>query len=433
MDRRFCVEVRMRVVLSIPFVALAVLGAVMPVSGAPQHSVEQRLCYAFPSISIDSSAAFEGTEEVVGGRLVPGLRAHTSESARPDLGVTYPRFYGDPLVVSLGRQSVVLRAMHAQSALAETGNGHLIYQEPYRSVDAVELPGDRRSEELLLLRDSRAPLVYEYEIVAMRGVSAVVADNGAVRFLPDSVEVPTVSQAAGGRSVRLPDILQIERPWIVDASGLRSETGAQWSVERAGNAPTVLRLTLTGDKLAYPIVLDPTFSAAGSLGTGRGQHTATLLPNGKILVAGGYPNAGPLASTEVYDPASGLFSAGANLLTSRELHTATLLPNGLVLIAGGFNGSYLASAELYDPSNGTVSATGSLQAARDQHTATLLPGGKVLIAGGRDSGGAVASAELYDPATGQFSTTGSLSTPRYLHTATLLPNGKVLVAGGFNA
>src|SRR2546430_4201647 len=122
-----------------------------------------------------------------------------------------------------------------------------------------------------------------------------------------------------------------------------------------------------------------------------------------------------------------------SLKTARFHHTATLPPDGRVLVVGGEQGHPpLASAELYDPATGTWSATGSLNTARDSHTATLLPSGKVLVAGGRetDPGPSLASAELYDPATGTWSPTGSLNTARLYHTATLLPNGKVLVAGG---
>ena len=110
-----------------------------------------------------------------------------------------------------------------------------------------------------------------------------------------------------------------------------------------------------------------------------------------------------------------------------------MLPNGKVLVAGGYNGSgYLTSAELYDPASGSWTATGSLNTARGNHTATLLPNGKVLVAGGYNGGGYLTSAELYDPASGSWTATGSLNTARYDHTATLLPNGKVLVAGGYN-
>src|SRR5438093_3790395 len=121
-----------------------------------------------------------------------------------------------------------------------------------------------------------------------------------------------------------------------------------------------------------------------------------------------------------------------SLKTARFHHTATLLPDGRVLVVGGEQAhTPLASAELYDPATGTWSATGSLSTARDSHTATLLPNGMVLVAGGRetDPGPSLASAELCDPATGTWSPTGSLDTGRLYHTATLLPNGMVLVAG----
>src|SRR5438309_4456758 len=111
-----------------------------------------------------------------------------------------------------------------------------------------------------------------------------------------------------------------------------------------------------------------TFVVTGSLATARaGQpsgHTATLLPNGKVLVAGGGDIDGIHPSAELYDPASGTWSATGSLATPRSGHTATLLPNGKVLVAGGGDGSILASAELYDPASGTWSATGSLATAR---------------------------------------------------------------------
>ncbi len=83
--------------------------------------------------------------------------------------------------------------------------------------------------------------------------------------------------------------------------------------------------------------------ATGSLATARADHTATLLPNGKVLVAGG--SSCVLASAELYDPASGTWTATGSLATARDLHTATLLPNGKVLVAGGFDSTYQRSRE----------------------------------------------------------------------------------------
>jgi hypothetical protein len=180
-----------------------------------------------------------------------------------------------------------------------------------------------------------------------------------------------------------------------------------------------------------------TVVATGSLGTARAWHTATLLANGKVLVTGGATGqtitSGPLTSAELYDPTSGTWTATGSLSAVRYSSTTTLLPDGKVLVAGGSNSSgFLASAELYDPTSGTWTATGSLSSGRSGHSATLLPNGKVLVVGGGGDSGFLASAESYDPASGTWSVSGSLVTTRQSHTATLLPNGKVLIAGGSN-
>lgn len=165
---------------------------------------------------------------------------------------------------------------------------------------------------------------------------------------------------------------------------------------------------------------------------GRAAHTATLLANGKVLLAGGFENAEQaLASTEIFDPKTGAFLPANSMTISRQSHTATLLPNGQVLVAGGFNGDYLANAELYDPVAGTFTPTGSMLTARMGHVAVLLDSGKVLLVGGTGEGWTfLASAELYDPATGTFTKTGAMTTPRESHTATRLKSGEVLITGG---
>ncbi len=128
--------------------------------------------------------------------------------------------------------------------------------------------------------------------------------------------------------------------------------------------------------------------------------TATLLPNGKLLVAGGVNGSGPVASAQLYNPASETWEDTGDLHSARYWHTATLLPNGMVFVAGGQGGSeILSSAELYDPSNGVWTVTIGMSTARFNHMATRLTSGQLLLAGGMDSAGTpTASAELIQPA-----------------------------------
>lgn len=201
----------------------------------------------------------------------------------------------------------------------------------------------------------------------------------------------------------------------------------------------------TGVPLASAELFDPatsTFSPTGDMTVPRAWHTATRLENGEVLVTGGLNyqngNINVLSSAEIYDPSIGSFSPIANMTTERTQHTATLLANGQVLIAGGYTtagqGSSLSSAELYDPVANSFTPIADMTVARCLHTATLLNNGQVLLAGGFDfrdgQGEATASAELYNPAPVSFRSTGQMHDERYLHTATLLDNGQVLVAGG---
>jgi len=162
----------------------------------------------------------------------------------------------------------------------------------------------------------------------------------------------------------------------------------------------------------------------------RVGHSATLLPNGKVLIAGGWGDAGVLASAELYDPATNTFQRGANMIAPRGDFTATLLEDGKVLIAGGEGERALASAEIYDPEKGTFTATANMNAARTMHAAVRLRSGKVLITGGGEYEHPLASAEVYDPATGTFAFTGNMTVPRYKQAALLMGDGNVIVVGG---
>jgi N-acetylneuraminic acid mutarotase len=196
-----------------------------------------------------------------------------------------------------------------------------------------------------------------------------------------------------------------------------------------------------------------TWSTTGSLNVARSGDTATLLQDGDVLVAGGACNgtaygcdAGSflvnLRSAELYDPSTGVWTKTGSMHAGRELQTATLLPNGEVLVVGGFNScdddfcTDLNSAELYDAVTGKWLPAASMRVGREEQTATLLPDGDVLVAGGLNEGGdggspvTYASAELYNPLFGTWSPTGSMNQPRAGQTATLLNGGWVLVTGG---
>jgi predicted secreted protein len=188
---------------------------------------------------------------------------------------------------------------------------------------------------------------------------------------------------------------------------------------------------LTSSELYDPAT--GTWTATGDLSTARLSATATTLLDGRVLAAGGQGPVGMthiLTSTDLYDPTSGTWSAGPDMTTARIRHTATLLVDGRVLVAGG-TGDAAATAELFDPTAGAWRATGSLTTPRWGHTATLLADGRVLVAGGFDAdGNATATAELYQPANGMWTRVAGMSVARVGHSATLLPDGKVLVAGG---
>ena len=244
----------------------------------------------------------------------------------------------------------------------------------------------------------------------------LIADGGAPAFRPPST--PVVS------------------------AGFISFAG-QMLEPRSGHSATLLpdgRVLIAGgmrrnqDFYKSAELYDPStakFQSTGEMSVGRVGQIAVLLATGNVLMAGGWVGHGGTDTVELYDPASGKFTVLPKMTTKRGRPSATVLANGDVLIAGGAATDHqsLASAEIFQVKTLSFQSTGSMHHPRVSHTATLLDDGRVLIAGGY-ADGISSSAEIYDPKTGSFTETCSLSTARCKHTAGLLPDGRVLIAGG---
>lgn len=201
------------------------------------------------------------------------------------------------------------------------------------------------------------------------------------------------------------------------------------------------KIVLVIGALALSIFVRVTYATelTGYMGTARSGHVAARLPDGRVLVAGGWTGTATTASAEIYDPAKGTFSPTGSLANARSSHAAATLPDGRILVLGGqgpVNGftAYLASAEIYDPATGLWSAAGSMSVPRQSSlTALVLVDGKVLVIG--SSVGTSASpwttvCEIFDPATQSFRSTGSPITSRQWMGAAVLQDSRVLVTGG---
>ena len=280
---------------------------------------------------------------------------------------------------------------------------------------------------------------------SLTGPMNTARQDFAMTLLPDG----KVLVAGGFNGGELLTSAQLYDP----ASGTWSNTGSMLRARQKhamtllNNGKVLVTGGDGGSDLNLAEVYDPAtgmWSSTGSMQTARKYHTLTLLNDGKVLVTGGteggYTGSDPfgaLASAELYDPVAGTWSTTDAMTTQRAYHSATLLNDGTVLVAGGENGgrsgvTFLASAEVYDPATGTWSATASMHAPRTNNTRAVLKlgNGRVLVTGGYGAG-ATSTAEVYDPITRTWATTAPLNTPRGEHAAVLLANGQVLICGGF--
>ena len=237
--------------------------------------------------------------------------------------------------------------------------------------------------------------------------------------------------------------------FFVATESSRSSAGSLVAVApmlepRSGHTSTLLpdgRVLIAGgmrrkkDFYRSAELFDPStgrFQESGEMNSARVGHAAILLNSGKVLIVGGWSSHACTDSAELYDPSTGRFALVAHMTTRRGQPLATLLKNGDVLITGGADRDTpggVASAEIFHSATQTFERISSMHSGRISHTATLLNDGRVLIAGGRGDR-VTNSAEIFDPQTKSFFPTGDMITARYKHTAGILPDGRVLVAGG---
>ena len=273
-----------------------------------------------------------------------------------------------------------------------------------------------------------------------------VADALATTTARVNIQVvapPTITQFSAASTTVKTGTAPVLTAVFKDGTGVLDQGLGSVSSNVATTAPVqteALTYTLTvtnaaGDSVTAKVavgVSDTGFEPTGSMTNARLDHTATLLGNGKVLIAGSYHNlSGYLSSATLYDPTTGTFSSTGGMSVARGYHTATMLQDGRVLVTGGHDYSTThASADIYDPATGRFAATGTMTTPRKYHCAAPLADGKVMIVGGNDDMNTLATAELFDPTTGRFTAIGAMAEQRQSFNVVTLPSGKVLVVSG---
>ena len=352
------------------------------------------------------------TQRIADFPAVPGpsLRA---------LDVILPREASAPLRVGVhgsDAQWVEVTPIGLSPVAAEEVEDAIVFRGASPHTDVVHLRAGGGAEEVRVLRAADAPSTARYDVRLGPGLRALRVRDERIEALDAEGTVQLATDPA----------------FAIDARGERRAVHVELET------PTTVRLSLETTGLAYPIAIDPVWTAVPSMSASRSNATASLLATGAVLVVGGSDLASgkSLGTTERYDPSANTWSNAAALVHARAEHTATRLPDGEVLVVGG-NGPIagggfgaVVDAERYNPASNAWRAAG-VSAVGVGHATVLLSSGKVLAMGGADaSGNALTIAQLYDPSANAWTTIAPMKTARMLHTATTLSDGTVLVTGG---
>jgi len=403
-----------------------------------------------PALALPPGPA-EAFHAVPGGGFEPRFAASSHE--RVTARVLLPERSTAPLRIEDPRTGmrVGVTLEGAREAVPQAADGYLVYVRGHISGATVlhrALPSG--SEDLLAFPERPKTPAVVYRVAVGQGV-------GGLRLIENTLEMLD----AGGAPR-----LRVSSPYVVGADGVRTDAtlavegcafdtspAPPWGrpVTAPGSDACTLRVSWPDRAVAYPAVLDPRWSSTSTMSTPRQGHTATLMSNNKVLVAGGANGSTPTATAEVFDPATGTFGGTQSMSSPRQLHTAIQLPtssnttsSGRVLVAGGLNGNVSQTvAQLYSPTAGTWGPATALNTARHQHTATVMSNGQVLVAGGvfvnNNTPTVLQTAAVWNPGTsggGTWTATGNMAVARRSHTATLLStsnsmlNNKVMVVGG---
>lgn len=339
------------------------------------------------------------------------------------LDFIFPAKYDGTFGLTDNAVSVAIYPESANHVTGQLEGQSLVYRQAYTATDLLHLVGAKGGKEFLNLQTRAAPGHFDYTLTLNGPETGLTLLDGRV----------VVTQFGRSR-------FQVDKPWLIDSSGKKWQEPniIRWEVTPQPTGTYRLTLALNTAGLAYPLLVDPSWSAPSSLNESRAYYGLAALSNAKALVSGGDINS-TLASAELYNATTGNWAPTGSMTYARSLHTLTTLQDGTVLAAGGQNVSAenqqdfdITPAEIYNPTTGVWSSGGIINHARVEHTASLLSNGKVLIAGGRrPSGGLFQTvAELYNPVTHTWQDTGMMLTERAGHKAVTLNNGKVLVVGG---
>ena len=384
---------------------------------------------------------FDAGVVIEGGSRNTVSRLRVNDNIGPESGSGGP---GDGIVVSRSNDNLVTenQVIHNGpfSGISVISSSRNTVSRNQVAANDVVRPGSAR---IVSADSSETPGVW-----SLTGAMAVSRFGGTTTLLANGKVLAAGGRigAAGGPSTATAEVFDpISGTW--SPAGSMPDPRYSHSATLLADGRVLVAGGFTGDLTtnAQPVLnsaalYDPasnSWTATGSLNVRRAIHMAILLPNGKVLAAGGRTCSAPptacnsdfvTGTAELYDPATGTWTPTGSMAGPRHTTSVVLLPNGTVLFSGGFPGSGLDTAEIYNPSTGTFSPTGSLNFGRSRQGTVLLPDGQVLVASGFSGRG---TAELYNPATGTFTFTGStLGTQRFNFYFTALPDGRVLIAGG---